>query len=83
MRNNDETVFVAAVILVLFVAFGISALLGKQESDKNREVVKAVCDYSRGVKDGKAEKLCGDVQDKTNTEYLCDTKGQCKVESKS
>lgn len=82
MGDNDEEVFTGVVMLFLVAMCFLYAVLAINAGNENREVVKAICDYSHSVQDGKAERLCGDVQDKTNTEYLCDTKGQCKVESK-
>lgn len=31
-----------------------------------------ICDRSHAVQDGNLEKACGDIQDKYDTEYICD-----------
>lgn len=46
------------------------------------QMVQTVCDIAHNENSGYSEQACGDVQDQTNTEYICSHSGtSCWVES--
>lgn len=44
------------------------------------QMVQQVCDIAHRENSGYSERACGDVQDQTNTEYICNSTS-CWVES--
>lgn len=55
------------------------------QSQAKLSYVQTVCDYSRTVVSTSEEQKCGDAQETTHTEYLCDSltaNAHCWVEQK-
>lgn len=71
------TLLVTLVIVVIVASFQWDFF-----RDKQADTVETVCNYSRTVNTKESKKLCGDVQEQTGTEYLCNTDGKCWVEQK-
>ena len=55
----------------------------QQLGTSKHEYVQTVCDIAHDEYSGESEQKCGDAQDQTNTEYLCNHSGTtCWVEDK-
>lgn len=55
----------------------------KQLAASQVEYVQTICDQAHNEINGASERACGDAQDKTNTEYLCNSiNTSCWVEAK-
>lgn len=76
-----------AVVLCVAIFFGslvlddaIKANSSNQTKAVQVQMVQTVCDIAHNENSGESEKACGNVQDQTNTEYICNSTS-CLVES--
>lgn len=76
--------FQLSLIAVLLVVFGsIMLQIGKQEQIKQVHQAYSVCLAAHAEVSGKSEAACGNAQDATHTEFLCNQTGQyCWLEVK-
>lgn len=85
--NNYLPYMLIVLLLMIVFAADIQYANAKQELKESHQQYETqqTCDRSRTVIDGKLEKLCGDLQDKYGTEYICDSlaaNAYCWVEQK-
>lgn len=70
-------------VVVFFIGLMLSDYYKHTESSSVRAVqvqmVQQVCDIAHGEVSGYSEEACGNVQDQTNTEYICNSTS-CWVE---
>jgi len=76
-------VLVVAVVALAFIGFTSNSTAKLTDTDIARARVRAqvfeLCNYSRLSINDNTEELCGSLQDKTNTEYICEQKNQSPV----
>ena len=74
----------ASIIALLLVAFGfIMIQTGKQLQLGAMRRAYSLCLAAHAEVNGDSERACGDAQDQTHTEFLCDKAGEyCWLEVK-
>ena len=72
-----------ALIALLLVIFGLEMRQGgKAEQLADMRHTYAICMKAHGETNGKSEEDCGNAQDRTHTEFLCNQAGYCWLEVK-
>lgn len=82
---KNVAIVAISVAVALGGMYGLENYGSANSPDAALAAVKQVCDESRSVVSGIKEQECAELQDKTNSEYLCDgleASSQCWVEAK-
>ena len=69
MNKTNVLILVSVVTLVVGVATMFVVVSNHRE---DLTIAESVCQYSHKVNSGRWEDACGQLQDETNTEFLCD-----------
>lgn len=83
MKVDTFLLFLTGIIILAILS--TSQLIYANDNTYRTQIsyTKQVCDKSHNEISGSTEQLCGELQDKTNTEYLCNQTGNyCWLEVK-
>lgn len=84
--NNVKTGLAFIIIGIIALSFFVATAGAASPRAREMSLVQSTCSYSREVTSGTWEDLCGEMQDKTNTEFLCSdlsSDAYCWVEDKN
>ena len=70
-RTGLVCLLVGMVLGVVLLTLASAVNDYKAYDNRYKPIVQSVCDYSREVNSGKWEEACRNVQEGSNTEYLC------------
>lgn len=72
------------LIVVLLAVFGFEMIqIGEQQQIRHQQQALAICQTAHNEINGASEQACGNAQDATHTEFLCDSTGKyCWLEIK-
>jgi hypothetical protein len=82
-KNMLVSSFYLLVIVLAVIVIGQYRDSQKLLGANKIKYVQTICDKAHNEVSGQSEQACGDAQDRTNTEYLCNQTGtSCWVEEK-